>query len=90
MSSRLRRRLALAAFLAVALAAACTLNPQPLPPGEEPSAAEDGEDGGYFGSGSSGGGQMPTVPADAGVRVSDGGDAGDAGDAGEDADAAGM
>lgn len=78
-------------------AAACSLNPQPIPPGEQPDGGQD------FGSGTGGSTSdaatnTPTPGDDAGaVRDDDAGDAGetdasdagndDAGDADTDADA---
>ncbi|NOU26393.1 MAG: hypothetical protein HOO96_00685 [Polyangiaceae bacterium] len=80
-------------FVATALAGAiaCTLNPQPLPPGsDEPNGGSTGTS-----SSSGGSGAIPSEGGDAGAG--DGGtrvdgaapDAGDAGDAGSDASDAG-
>ncbi len=78
--------LSLAAGAAVAAFAACTLNPQPLPPGDDFNGASSLADAGVRSpdSGAFGGG--PEVPADAGTANpnsdSDGGD--EAGDGGLD------
>lgn len=89
---RARRRLFLAAALLAVLAfAACTLNPQPLPPGDDDraNAAEADDAGSGFGGGADSGriedpqgpdagGNPPPVNDDAGVDA-------DAGDAATDA-----
>jgi hypothetical protein len=80
------RAFLLAAFIGAAAMVACSLNPQPIPPGEQ---ADSGSDfGGAQGSDASTGGDgsvTGAVPPDA-----DAGDAGnnedDAGDASSDAD----
>ena len=93
---RLRGRLAWAAFLAAPGFAACDLNPQPLPPGDEnPNHASGDFDGGFpaaprpgedAGASSSGGGvtgeDASSDSGNPGPNPGDGGsDAGDAGDA---------
>ncbi len=81
------RIFALLVTLAVAGVAACTLNPQPLPPGEEPSPSPP-----VFGSGGSSTSDQanaaPTVGGraeDAGQAATDAGDAAAFGDGGVDA-----
>lgn len=74
---RLRGYLVLATLAAVATAAACTLNPQPLPPGDEDrNAADDGPSGGGFGALDAGATsdetQQPPAPNDAGNKDTDG------------------
>ena len=87
------------AFLAAGAIGACSLNPQPIPPGEQP----DGGSNSDFGSGGAGTDAGTSNPApgdsgltqglDSGTRDEDAGDASDgsteddAGDAGADADA---
>jgi hypothetical protein len=93
---RLRGRLAWAALVAAALFAACDLNPQPLPPGDEnpnkASADNDGgipaiphpEDGGSSGGGGVNGEDASSdggIPPAPGDAGSDGADGGDASDA---------
>jgi hypothetical protein len=86
--------------LGVAAAAhACSLNPQPLPPGDTPDAASNtvggGDAGGYFGAGGDSGAPLVSDGGPAGNDGSDGGAAtppegGDAGDAGDGASDAAM
>jgi hypothetical protein len=70
------------ALLCGAAWAACTLSPQPLPPGEFASTPGTRADAGGFGGGSSGGAADATdaaTPSDAGaLDVEDAADAGDA------------
>lgn len=82
------RRVSLVGLSLLALAyAACTLNPQPIPPGgtESDSGANDngksdGEGGGSNPAfGADGGDAEPPIGPDAGDGGMDGGDAGDAG-----------
>ncbi len=97
---RARGYLAVATLAAIAAAAACTLNPQPLPPGdEERNAGDEAPSAGFGGTdaGMSSETQNPPPDSDAGNGLdgsadgaADGGDAGsdDGGsDAGSDADA---
>ncbi len=87
---RLKRPLVLATLAAAAAFAACTLNPQPLPPSDDNRNATGGVDGSVADGGAL---EQPTVPAqDAGTEANDGeggadADAGasDAGDASADA-----
>ncbi len=65
---RVRGYLALVTLAAVATAAACTLNPQPLPPGDDERNAGDDVPGIGFGgadAGASSETQDPSTPADA-------------------------
>ena len=83
---------------AVAASAACTLNPQPLPPRDDfagESAFEDAStarEGGSFGGGPDSPGSADagtiTPAADADSGQNDAGDGGDGGDAADAADAA--
>jgi hypothetical protein len=80
--------------LGLAAAYACSLNPQPLPPGDTPDGATNaptvGSDASAFGGDDSGGsltadgpaaGGQPDATSDGGVASPpEGGDAGDAGD----------
>lgn len=99
---RLRRPLVLAALCALAAVAACTLNPQPLPPGDDHfGGAADEDAGSSFGtfadSGRNDKQSEPTPePSDAGAGIPEGGtdatpgtetDGGDAGEDGGDAGA---
>jgi hypothetical protein len=71
---RVRGYLALVTFAAVATAAACTLNPQPLPPGDDERNAGDDVPGIGFGgadAGASSETQSPPSPDDA--AAADGG-----------------
>jgi hypothetical protein len=72
MSRRRARWLVSAVLLGIAAGAACTLNPQPLPPGEEEPPRNASSSGG----GSSSGGQDPAASLDG----ADGGDADAGGD----------
>ncbi len=83
----MRRRIMLVA--AVAGVAACTLNPQPLPPGQDTNPDSPGESKGtaFADSGSLADGGA-SAPADAGVGADAGGDSASpppVGDAGADA-----
>ncbi|MEA2750892.1 MAG: hypothetical protein QOI41_5035 [Myxococcales bacterium] len=97
---RRRHAVLLAALSTVAAIAACTLNPQPLPPADFANAATDSDasprsDSGSFGTGPESPGTTDaaagTPSADADGAVDDGGDGGlgDGGDAGDAADADG-
>lgn len=95
---RTRHVLVLASLGALAAVAACTLNPQPLPPGDLDRNAATNADGGRGGSQDAGDfGTDPERPQDAAAPppddqeggAADGGDAGDAGDASLDAPADG-
>jgi len=88
-SRSLRHALILASLAAAAAFAACTLNPQPLPPnGDATNAAAGGPDAAQTADAGGFGEQDPETPAplsDAGANAdndaADGGDAGDASDA---------
>ncbi|MDB4933946.1 MAG: hypothetical protein JWP87_918 [Labilithrix sp.] len=89
---RLRHVAALATLAAVGAFAACTLNPQPLPPGGGDNEATFSDAGKSPDAGSLGENPMPPPNlADAGVGAADGeggADGGDeAGDGGSDAEA---
>ena len=74
---RLRRPFFLSALLVVATAAACTLNPQPLPP--EPGIEDGADAGSSFGSADAtrdSAAANPTVPGDGGSGA-DGSQTGD-------------
>ena len=98
---RRRHALLLAALSAGAVAAiaACTLNPQPLPPrdefgGESALADASTRDGGTFGTGPENPGVAdaavgtPSADADADGGADEAGDGGDSGDAADASDAA--
>ncbi len=94
---RVRRLPLLAALATVSAFAACTLNPQPLPP-LDPPESENAAPGGGFGPADGGTRHDDPAPmpsdagtdpdADSGPPANEGGDAGDAGgDAGDAGDA---
>jgi hypothetical protein len=93
------RALAVLAVLAILAAfAACTLNPQPLPPRDEFSGGTDSDASAKADAGAFGNGPQTPGTSDAGTGTpsadSDGGDGGgddggDGGDGGSDADADG-
>jgi len=88
---RVRRVALVAALASVAAFAACTLNPQPLPPRDDFSGESTGADAGQRAD-ASGFGSVPEVPpaADAGTGTpnldDDGGDGGDRTDGGDGGD----
>ena len=77
---RLRRSFVLASLAAAAAFAACTLNPQPLPPSDGEATNARSPDGSTADAGSFQEPETPPDGADAGVGAVDG-DAGDGGDA---------
>ena len=80
MGSRLRLGWVLAVIGALALVGACSLNPQPIPPGETDGTSQGADGGGPNATTGNGDGGNGSADATIPFQADDAGDAGDSGD----------